>query len=193
MRLTETQFMSIWRCLYPDSRSGRIRSGLGQSLPASGMGAPAYRAQGQDQGQSGSSRAIVARADERATAMIALKRVALVVGLFALPLVGHADQVCDFEHRCYEDKSQQHYHMDLAHPDLETPPPAPQYPAPAPNAAQGRDVVVQPSACRLFRMRSVPNIEPLIVELCPVSPEEERPIRERANNPVGADVGQPVQ
>jgi hypothetical protein len=42
-------------------------------------------------------------------------------------------------------------------------------------------------------MRSVPNIEPLIVELCPVSPEEERAIRERANNPVGADVRQPVQ
>ena len=75
---------------------------------------------------------------------------------------------------------------NLAHPNLETPPPAPEYPAPS--AVQGRDVVVQPNACRLFRMRSVPNIEPLIVELCAVSPEEERAIRERANSAAGAEM-----
>jgi hypothetical protein len=38
-----------------------------------------------------------------------------------------ADQICDFENHCY---SGQTYHMDLAHPDRETPPPAPQYPPP---------------------------------------------------------------
>ena len=83
--------------------------------------------------------------------MFALKRLAFVVGFIALPLVGHADQVCDFEHHCYEDVPQQHYHMDLAHPDVETPPPAPQYPAPS---AQGRDIVVQPNgseACHLYQ------------------------------------------
>jgi hypothetical protein len=123
--------------------------------------------------------------------MTALKRLALAVGLIALPLVGHADQVCDLQGKCYEaGPPHQSYHLDLGHPDLETAPPTPQYPQPA---GQGRDVVVQPSACRLFRMRSVPNIEPLIVELCAVSPEEERAIRARANSAVGADVGQPIQ
>ena len=126
-------------------------------------------------------------------AMISLKRLALAVGLIAHPLVGHADQVCDFEHRCYEDKPQQHYHMDLAHPDLETPPPAPLYPAPAPNADQGRSITVQPNAsegCHLFRIRSVPSIEPQIVEICPIQPDEERAIRERANSSPSADTGQ---
>ena len=74
--------------------------------------------------------------------------------------------------------------MDPANPDLETPPPAPQYPVPTPDADQGRSITVQPNAseqgCRLFRMRSVPNIEPLIVELCAIPPDEERLIRERA-------------
>ena len=71
--------------------------------------------------------------------------------------------------------------MDLAHPDLETPPPAPQYPS---SADQGRDIVVQPNGgegCRLFRIRSVPSIDPQVVKICPVPPEEERAIRERAN------------
>jgi hypothetical protein len=125
--------------------------------------------------------------------MISLKRLALIVGLIALPLVGHADQICDFEHRCYQDQPPpQPYHMDLGHPDRETPPPAPQYP---PNADQGRDIVVQPNAsgCRLFRMRSVPNIEPLIVELCPVSPDEERAIRERANGGVSTSADPSAQ
>jgi hypothetical protein len=192
MRLTETQFMSIWRCLYPDSRSGRIRSGLGQSLPASGMGAPAYHVQGQG-GQSGSSRAIVARADERSTAMIALKRLALVVGLVASPLVGHAEQICDYEGKCYPAEApHQTYHMDPSNPDLETPPPAPQYPAPS----APRDIVVRPSAsegCHLYKIRSVPNIEPQIVEICSIPPDEERAIRERANSSAGADIGQPAQ
>jgi hypothetical protein len=119
--------------------------------------------------------------------MIALRRLAFVVGLIAPPLVGHATQVCDFEGKCYEAAPpHQSYHLDLGHPDLETAPPAPQYPQPA-----GRDVVVQPNACRLFKMRSVPDIEPLIVELCPVSPEEERAIRERANSAIGAGASQP--
>jgi hypothetical protein len=130
--------------------------------------------------------------------MIDFKRLALVVGFIAPSLAGHADQVCDFEHRCYEDKPQQHYHMDLAHPDVETPPPAPLYPAPAPasNDVQGRDIVVQPNGgegCHLFRIRSVPNIEPQIVEICSIPPDEERAIRERANSSAGADIGQPVQ
>ena len=122
--------------------------------------------------------------------MISLKQLFLAVGFGfnAPPLAGHADQVCDFEHHCYEDGPQQHYHMDLAHPDVETPPPAPQYPAPS---AQGRDIVVQPNAsegCRLYKIRSVPNIEPQIVEICPVSPDEERAIRERANGNAAADM-----
>jgi hypothetical protein len=128
-----------------------------------------------------------ARADERNTAMISLTRLALVVGFIALPLAGHANQVCDFEHRCYEDKPQQHYHMDLAHPDVETPPPAPLYPLPS----APRDIVVRPNAsegCRLFKIRSVPSIEPQIVEICPVSPDEERAIRERANGNAAADM-----
>jgi hypothetical protein len=129
-------------------------------------------------------------------AMIALKGFAFGVGLIAAPLVGHADQVCDFEHRCYEDQPQQHYHMDLAHPDAETPPPAPQYPVPPPSVAQGRSITVQPNrgeGCRLFKIRSVPNIEPQIVEICSIPPDEERAIRERANSSAGADIGQPVQ
>ena len=124
--------------------------------------------------------------------MIALKRLALVVGFIALPLAGHAAQVCDFEHHCYEDNPQQHYHMDLARPDVETPPPAPQYPAPS----APRDIVVRPNAsegCRLFKIRSVPSIEPQIVEICPVSPDEERAIRERASGTPSAYTGQPVR
>jgi hypothetical protein len=128
------------------------------------------------------------------TTMIVFKRLALgVVGIMALPVAGHAAQVCDFEHHCYEDVPQQHYHMDLAHPDVETPPPAPLYPAPS---AQGRDIVVQPNGgegCHLYKIRSVPNIEPQIVEICPIPPDEERAIRERANSSAGADAGQPVQ
>jgi hypothetical protein len=117
-------------------------------------------------------------------------RLALTLGaLVASPLAGHAAPICDMQGKCYPDKPPgQVYHMDPAHPDRETPPPPPQYPS----AGQGRDIVVRPNPgerCRLFRMRSVPNIEPLIVELCPVSPEEERAIRERTNNAVGADVG----
>jgi hypothetical protein len=126
--------------------------------------------------------------------MIALKGFAFGVGLIAAPLVGHADQVCDFEHRCYEDKPQQHYHMDLAHPDVETPPPAPQYPSST--VQSGRDIVVQPNAsegCHLFRIRSVPSIAPQIVEICSIPPNEERAIRERANSSAGADIGQPAQ
>ena len=122
--------------------------------------------------------------------MIDFKRLALVVGFIVPPLAGHAAQVCDFEHRCYEDTPQQHYHMDLSHPDIETPPPAPQYPAPS---AQGRDIVVQPNGgegCHLYKIRSVPNIEPQIVEICPIPPDEERAIRERANRPFGAGAGQ---
>jgi hypothetical protein len=42
----------------------------------------------------------------------------------------HAAEMCDFEHRCYADAPHQTYHMDLGHPDRETPPPAPMYPAP---------------------------------------------------------------
>ena len=34
--------------------------------------------------------------------MTALKRLALAVGLIALPLVGHANQVCDLQGKCYE-------------------------------------------------------------------------------------------
>jgi hypothetical protein len=115
--------------------------------------------------------------------MISLKRLALVVGLIAMPVVGHADQVCDFEHHCYEDNPQQHYHMDLAHPDVETAPPTPQYPQPNQNAV-GRSITVQPNGgegCRLFKIRSVPTIEPQIVEICSIPADEERAIRERAN------------
>jgi hypothetical protein len=128
--------------------------------------------------------------------MISQKLLALAIGLVGLAQVSKADQVCDFEHRCYEDKPQQHYHMDLANPDVERPPPAPQYPAPAPSAAQGRSITVQPNAsegCHLFRVRSVPNIEPQIVEICSIPPDEERAIRERANSNPSADIGQPVQ
>ena len=112
--------------------------------------------------------------------IISLKRLALAAAVTGLPLAGHAEQVCDFEHHCYEAGPQQHYHMDLAHPDVETPPPAPQYPSSA--VQSGRDIVVQPNAsegCRLFRIRSVPNIQPQIIEICPVPPDEERAIRER--------------
>ena len=115
--------------------------------------------------------------------MTPLKSLALALGIIALPLASHAGEICDFESHCYADGA--------SNPDLETPPPAPQYPSSA--GQSGRDITVQPNACRLFRMRSVPNIEPLIVELCPVSPEEERAIRARASGAVGADVGQPVQ
>jgi clan AA aspartic protease (TIGR02281 family) len=44
------------------------------------------------------------------------------------------EQICDFEHNCYgsdgftSEPSPQVYHMDPAHPDRVTPPPAPQYP-----------------------------------------------------------------
>ena len=115
--------------------------------------------------------------------MTLLKQLVFGVGILIAPTqAATAGEVCDFEHRCYQDKPPaQTYHMDPANPDFETPPPAPQYPA---NADQGgRDIVVQPNAsgCRLFRMRSVPNIEPLIVELCAVPPDEERAIRARAS------------
>jgi hypothetical protein len=109
----------------------------------------------------------------------------LVIGLIGFPHAGHAEATCDFEHHCYEDQPQtpqQRYHLDPAHPDLETPPPAPEYPQ---AGGQGRSITVQPNAgegCRLFRMRSVPNIEPLIVEICSIPPDEERAIRERAGS-----------
>ena len=126
--------------------------------------------------------------------MMSLKPLVLGFGiLVALTQAATAGEVCDFEHRCYQDQPpQQPYHMDLGHPDLETPPPAPQYPA---AAGQGRDIVVQPngSGCRLFRMRSVPNIEPLIVELCAIPPDEERAIRARANVAVSPDADPPAQ
>ena len=73
--------------------------------------------------------------------------------------------------------------MDPANPDRETLPPAPQYPVPTPDADQVEASPCSPTpanSCRLFRMRSVPNIEPLIVELCAIPPDEERLIRERA-------------
>jgi hypothetical protein len=121
-------------------------------------------------------------------AMISLKRLALVVGLIGLAQASRADPVCDFEGKCYPAEApHQTYHMDPTNPDLETPPPAPEYPAPS--AVQGRTIVVQPNACHLFRMRSVPDIAPLIVEICPVPADEERAIRERASGAVGADVG----
>jgi hypothetical protein len=116
--------------------------------------------------------------------MIWRRSLALAVGFVGLVQVSRADPVCDFEGKCYSDAPKQTYHMDPANPDRETPPPAPQYPVPTPDADQGRSITVQPNAseqgCRLFRMRSVPNIEPLIVELCAIPPDEERLIRERA-------------
>jgi hypothetical protein len=110
-------------------------------------------------------------------------RLALAFGtLIALPQASMANQVCDFEHRCFETGSPpgQTYHMDPNDPDRETPPPAPQY--------SGRDIVVQPNAsgCKLFKIRSTPAVEPLIVEICPVPADEEREIRARANGAVNA-------
>jgi hypothetical protein len=48
-----------------------------------------------------------------------------------------ADQICDMQNHCYNGQT---YHMDLDHPDRETPPPAPQYPPPKikPRVAQYR-------------------------------------------------------
>ena len=107
-------------------------------------------------------------------------RFVFALGLVAAPLAGQAGEVCDFEHHCYNDAPpHQTYHMDPSDPDRETPPPAPQYPS---TAVQGRDIVVQPNACHLFRIRSVPNIEPQIVEICPIPADEERVIRERAES-----------
>ena len=105
-----------------------------------------------------------------------MKRLALVVvGLIAPPLASHAAPICDMQGKCWADAPHQVYHQDLAHPDVETPPPAPQYPAP-----EGRSITVSPaSQCHLFRIRSVPNIAPQIVEICPVSPDEENEIRQR--------------
>jgi gag-polyprotein putative aspartyl protease len=45
----------------------------------------------------------------------------------------HAQPLCDMQHHCYETDGgppRQVYHMDPAHPDRETPPPAPQYRVP---------------------------------------------------------------
>ena len=95
--------------------------------------------------------------------------------VIALPLAGHAAPICDMQGKCWADAPHQTYHMDPSNPDRETPQPAPQYP----QADVGRSITVQPNACHLFRMRSVPNIEPQIVEICPVPPDEERAIRER--------------
>lgn len=106
------------------------------------------------------------------------RRITMLAGggllVIALPLAGHAAPICDMQGKCWADAPHQTYHMDPANPDRETPPPAPQYPQ-----ADGRDIVVQPNACHLFRIRSVPTIAPQIVEICPVSPDEENEIRQR--------------
>ena len=105
--------------------------------------------------------------------MTPLKLLALAVGfIVALPLGGEAGQMCDMQGKCWVD------------PDAETPPPAPQYP----QADVGRSITVQPNAgdgCHLFRIRSVPTLEPQIVEICPIPPDEERAIRERADSNAG--------
>jgi hypothetical protein len=121
---------------------------------------------------------VIVRASSSTRPMI---RFVLTLALAALPLAGQAAEVCDFEHNCYNDAPpHQTYHMDPSNPDRETPPPAPQYPSTA--APGGHDITVHAAGegCHLFRMRSVPNIEPQIVEICPVSPDEDRAIRERA-------------
>ena len=92
-----------------------------------------------------------------------IKPFGLAIGLVMLPLAGQASEVCDFEDHCCNDAPpHQTYHMDPSNPDRETPPPAPQYPS---AVAQGRDIVVQPNACHLFKIRSVPTIEPKIIEI----------------------------
>jgi hypothetical protein len=118
------------------------------------------------------------------------KPLILALGLvIALPLAGHAAPICDMQGKCWADAPHQTYHMDPSNPDRETPPPAPQYP----QGEVGRSITVQPSACHLFRMRSVPNIEPQIVEICPISPDEERAIRERADSNAAADMNPQVE
>ena len=117
-----------------------------------------------------------------------MKPIIFALGLaIAPPLACHAEQSCDFEHHCFDTgPPHQTYHLDPNNPDRETPPPAPQYPAPS---AQGRDIVVQPNAgegCHLFRMRSTPAIAPQIVEICPISPDEEAEIRQRVEGLGGA-------
>jgi hypothetical protein len=62
----------------------------------------------------------------------------IIIGMTTLLLKGNAaladdSKICDYEHKCYNGTTRpppppQIYHMDPAHPDKETPPPAPQYP-----------------------------------------------------------------
>ena len=80
-----------------------------------------------------------------------------------------AQQICDLQGTCY---GGQVYHMDPAHPNRETPPPAPQYHRPTPQPDR---------VCHLARMRTDPFSLPTIVELCSMSAEEEQAIRDRTN------------
>ena len=64
-------------------------------------------------------------------ALESLRGPALLAAALLLSTAAMADELsCDFQHQCY--------HMDPAHPDKVTPPPAPQYPslatAPTPRA-----------------------------------------------------------
>lgn len=69
------------------------------------------------------------------------------------------------------------YHMDSAHPDQETPPRGAQYRrARLPTPSQER-------LCHLFTIREAPQLPARIVEICTMTEDQERSIRQRMAQP----------
>ena len=96
----------------------------------------------------------------------------LIVGLAFLMALSHghaANEMCDMQAHCYPGQT---YHMDLAHPERETPPPPSSYrPQPLPP-------VVNPT-CRIMLVREEGETMFRSVEICTLSPEREQEIRAR--------------
>lgn len=88
--------------------------------------------------------------------------------------VAASEEICDMQGKCYPGQT---YHMDLAHPERVTPPPAPQYPrARPPTPSQER-------LCHLATIREAPQLPARIVEICVLSPDQELAVRQRMSQP----------
>jgi hypothetical protein len=102
-----------------------------------------------------------------------------LIGALLISGSANAQQICDFEHKCYSGLPPPQIYHDLN--GNEIPPPAPQYPprsvtVHAPSTPQ---VTINAGVCKLAKIRIAPEAPQTIVEICTISDEEERMYRQR--------------
>ena len=103
----------------------------------------------------------------------------LTIGALLICRCAHAQQVCDFEHKCYSGSPPPQIYHDLNGNEIQ--PPAPQYPprSVTVHASSTPQVTINAGVCKLAKIRVAPEAPQTIVEICTMSDEEERMYRQR--------------